>query len=301
MLKQQLGFNVAEFDSLDQVVKTEMEQADLIIIDDFVPGGIYCPTKVCWRGNISGLSDIRQFIRSKSERKEVDSNKEYFLSRGFSIKVLPMTEDLLSEFNALYKETVLTKSRALHFDLDRRVLSLMKVGAQVFLLGLFDVETKLVAALVFDVFESGGIKEARVSYGAKKRFDEVRGGAGGVLEFELLQYCHENEIMEIDHGRSKNPAGLISKAGIFEFKARYGYTAYPESGWKTFFIKNPSISLTDWVFVTAINNQLAYLVVTEEPKEETKNKYKTKKINLVEMKSYSEVEAQANEFIRQSL
>lgn len=301
MLKHQFGFATAEFKSLAEVVKSEVEEADLIVIDGYVPGGIYFPAKVCWRGKIEGLVDIKQFIRSKSERKEIDANRDYFLSRGYTLKTLPLTEELFGKFNDLYEETVLKKERAMHFDLGRRVMSLLKVGAPVFLLGLFDGEGNLQSALIFDVYVSGTYKEARVSYGAKKKFDHIRGGAGGVLEYELLRYCQENQITEIDHGRSKNPAGLLSNSGIFEFKARYGYTAYPESSWKTIFIKNPAVALTDWIFVTIFDDRLGYLIVTKEPKEETKNKYLTKEINNVKVISYEEAQGQAREFIQQNL
>lgn len=298
MLTSQFDYQFAQFKSIEDVILDEVEQADFVIVDGFVPGGVYFSQNVIWRGDLETTKDIKQFIRSKSERKDIDSNENYFLSRGYKIITKPLTEGLFEEFLALYGETVLKKKRAMHFDFKEKILRLITTQAPIYIICLLDEAGVLQSGLIFDEQKSEGKKEARVFYGAKKRFGHIRGGSGGVLEYELLKYCKDNGIRKISHGRAKNPAGLVSSSGIFEFKARYGYTAYPDGVWKTMFLKNPQIGLSDWVFLTIFDNQLGYLIVSDEKNPEIRKKYLTKEIKNIRVMTFEEVRDQYSEFLK---
>jgi hypothetical protein len=139
------------------------------------------------------------------------------------------------------------------------------------------------------VFSVGQDKEAVVSFGAKQKFTEVRGGVGGVLEWELLQFCARKDITMLDHGRGTNPAGLVASAGVFEFKARYGNSAFPEGLWVTSYIRNPKLGISDLVFVSIINNQVGYTIVSDDTDPMFYKKYLTHLVNTVQVLSLKEV------------
>jgi hypothetical protein len=152
------------------------------------------------------------------------------------------------------------------------------------------LDGKLVSGLVFTINHDN---EVIVSFGAKQKFSEVRGGVGGVLEWELIQFCARNNIKLIDHGKGINPTGLWSKSGLFEFKARYGNSAFPEGPWVTTFIRNPKIVLSDLVFVNIIDNKVGYTIVTEDENPIVYKKYLTRLIHNTQVLSLSDVAKKA--------
>ena len=101
------------------------------------------------------------------------------------------------------------------------------------------------------------------------------------MEYELIKFALERGLRSISHGKATNPVGLVNTAGLFEFKARYGFTAFPVGAWQTMFIKNPQIALTDLVMLSVANNSLAYLVVSDEEQSELEKKYRTREIKQV--------------------
>lgn len=291
MLVQKFDFLVAEYTHISQVDRSEVEQADAVIIRGFVEGGIYHSAQLSWSGNIVGVENSIQFIRSKKEKSSVNRNRKYFEDMGYEFKVVLMDKDLYDQFAKLYEETTMSKDRAIRYEIEK-VMGAIDVGKERYLVGLFK-NNKLKSALLFYVAD----KKCVVSYGAKQKFKKARGGVGGVLEMELLDYCFANGIEEISHGKSINPAGIVGSSGIFEFKSRYGYTAYPFNYWQTMFIKNPKIAISDLVFVSIIDNKVGYLVVTESKDNLIVNKYKTKEVEIVKLVSFAEAYKDYEQFL----
>ncbi|MEO8581607.1 MAG: hypothetical protein ABI425_03395 [Patescibacteria group bacterium] len=294
MLTQFFDFQLASYESVENVNPDEIAKADLIEIRGFVPGGIYHSQSLRWMGGVTNFTSPKEMIRSKKERSVLDENKSWFEERGYSFEIVPMTKVLFNEFYEVYQKTTLQRERALTFPLKEQILGKVLVKTPVFLIGMFK-RKKLESALVFSVTED---KQAVVSFGAKKKFDERRGGVGGVLELLLIEYCLAHGLTEVSHGKSRNPAGITSKAGVFEFKARYGFSAFPEGYWKTTFILNPKIALSDLVFVTVLKNQVGYIVVSDDEEKKVFKKYRTREVSLIQQMSFAKAKRSARLFIR---
>ncbi len=291
MLVNQFDYIVAYFPSLSFFNKNEALKSDLIIIRSYVPGGIYHSQNISWIGNLRGYLRPEDFIRSKKERKSIRKNRKYFEDQGFSFKIVKMTEDLYYQFKVLYEETTLNRNRAIRYNIEKILTRIQKNQNQM-LVGMFDGD-RLISALLFRNLGS----KVSVSFGAKQKYDKTRGGVGGVLEMELLKYCFSKNIYSINHGQSLNPAGITGSSGIFEFKTRYGYTAFPKSSWRTTFIRSKKIAISDLVFVTINNDQLSYLVVSEDPSSDLYHKYMAKDVPQVVITSFDEIISKTNKFI----
>lgn len=261
----------------------EVSQADLVSIRGFVPGGIYHPTHMRWFGSLEGITDPLQMIKSKTERKAMMANIEYFTSQGYEFKLLPLDEPLYHTFLEVYRTTTLNRPRALNIDTKDQLLSKIMIEQPVYLVGMFKDST-LISGLTFYLNRR---KEASVALGAKERFDSIRGGVGGVLEYFLTKFCLELGVPEIIHGKTLNPAGITGSAGIFSFKARYGYDAYPEGYWITTFVKNPAVSLSDLVFVTETTTGPQYQVFTAS--ETQANQYGSKYCQNISVTDFSKL------------
>jgi hypothetical protein len=293
MLIKKYDYTIAEFAAENQVIVDELEQADLITIRGYVPGGIYHSKEIRWRAHIGGLSDPLDILQSKKERKEIEANRQYFESQGYQFEVKKVTQELFDEFAAIYSNTVGQKKRFRNINLLDQILSKSYAGFDNYIIGMFK-EKELISGLAFFIKDGS----ARVSVGAKQKFTEVRGGVGGVLEVELLNFCHQHQIAEISHGQSTNPSGIIDSAGVFEFKSRYGFSAYPENYWVTTFIRNAKVALSDLVFVTVIGERIGYLVVSKLPEREVVNKYRTREVDGVKVQSFADAEKAAQEYIQ---
>ncbi len=283
MLSHQFDFTVAKFDSLKQVDKDEVVQADIVEIREKVDGGIYHSQEMIWGGNLSGIQNISEMIRSKKEVKALKENKEWFESQGYYFEIVPMTGKLFEEFFELYQRTTLMQERPQIFSLKEQILGKILINKPVFLIGMFK-EKVLESGIVFSIKD----QQAVVSFGAKKKFPDRRGGVGGVLEQMLISYSLEKGLSDISHGKAKNPVGLLSKAGVFEFKARYGFSAFPSGYWKTTFLLNPKIALSDLVFVTTIDDQISYIVVTDSTEKDVSKKYSTNEVEIIRRRSFEE-------------
>lgn len=294
MLTHQFDLTIARFASVDDVDLEELKKADIVEIRQKVPGAIYHSRSMVWRGWLEGKKTPEAFIRSKKERKAVLANIEAFKKDGYRFETKEMTPQLYEEFVLLYQETTLKRERALSFDLNEVVWGKALAGNPVFLIGLFQGE-RLESGLVFSINKK---KEVLVSYGAKRKFTGRRGGVGGVLEYFLLEFCLANQINEISHGKATNPAGLTGKSGIFEFKARYGFSAFPMEYWVSTFIKNPQkIGLSDFVFVTVLNDDIGYVVVTDLSEKEVVKKYATREVKEIKIFSHQEVASSFQQFV----
>lgn len=285
MIRQLFDFTVAEYPSIEEINFAEAFTADMVQIRGQVKGGVYHAQRMFWKGNIAGFSSAEEFIRSKKERKSIHHTLDFFEKDGYEFRVTPITEELYDEFVTLYQETTLQRERAILFNLKEQILSKIKVEIPTYLVGMYKNEV-LESGLVFSVNKNKG--EALVSFGAKKKFTKVRGGVGGSLEYHLLKFCFEHGIQEIGHGKTINPAGISGKAGIFEFKSRYGFTAFPEGPWLTTFILNQKIAISDLIFITLEKGSLAYKVISQNPEEELLKKYKTREIKTVHLQSFAQ-------------
>jgi hypothetical protein len=294
MLTKKFDFTIAEYTTLEEVTPNELAQADWITIQGQVPGGIYHAKTMRWKANLAGLSTPTDLIKSKTEKKEIAHNRQYFEDHGYRFSVDQITPQLFTQFQDLYLHTTAEKERLRKINLYDQIMAKADSDFPTYLIGMYQGQ-ELASALVFFLKEN----EAKVSVGAKKKFTHVRGGVGGVLEVELLKFCGEHQITSISHGQSPNPAGVIGSAGIFEFKARYGFTAYPEDNWFTSFFPRPEIALSDMVFVTILDGKLGYLIVSNTKESEVINKYKCRDIQNVKIITTAELQANANHFISQ--
>lgn len=276
---------IADYSKLEAVIPSEVKSADVVTILGKHPGGIYCPKKARWKAEISNFDHPFDLIRSKKEKKQIPINLEFLAKNKYQLKTLPLDLNLYQQFLDLYKNTTLKKKRVLKFDLETNLKLPILAGKKVFLSGVFQGK-QLISAITFYV----NADEVTVRYGAKEKIAKLRGGFGGLIEYELIRFCLTNKIKRIDHGSNTNPAGLVGGAGVFEFKARYGYTAYPEGEWQTVFIQKPETMLSDVVFVTILDNQIGYLILTKEQKEQQgiSKKYSAKGVKLIKLESLYE-------------
>lgn len=293
MLKQYFDFQLASYENLDEVLLDEVEQADLIEIRGHVEGGIYHPNQMQWVGSLAGVTAPEQMVRSKKERKALVENKTWFEDKGYRFEIKKVNIQLFNEFYDLYQQTTLNRERPLTFSLKEQILGKVFIEMPVYLIGMFKDDV-LESGLVFSVSDDG---QATVSFGAKKKFPERRGGVGGVFEYMLIEYCLEHGITQISHGKSRNPSGITSKAGIFEFKARYGFSAFPQGYWKTTFIRNPDIALSELVFIALLDGQVGYLVVSDNNPAEVEKKYQTKEVKVLKQISKNDLLVAATNFI----
>jgi hypothetical protein len=276
MLKEKTNIKIASYFQKEKPDPKEIEKADLVIFKYPVAGGIYAPENITWFGDLTSIEKAEDYILSKRGRKSLKKAQEYFQNEGFNLDVRLMDEALFDEFKKLYQETTMKKERAIIFDLETSILGRIRVGKECYIAGLYK-DGRLRSGLVFSINEASAV----VSFGAKERFPKIRGGVGAILEYQLIQFALEKDLKSISHGRANNPAGLFNTAGLFEFKARYGFTAFPTGRWQTFFIKNEEIALSDLIIVTAVDNHLVYLVVSDEELENLEKKYRTREIRHV--------------------
>lgn len=289
MLLTLADVTLARFPDFDHLDQAEIAQADAVVLDSFDSRGIYHPVQLNWKGDLAFFPNAEAFVRSDKERKKLAEAKAFFLDQGYTIEVKNVDDSLNHQFMELYRQTTLQKNRAIEYNSEMIVNKNLKSGVPVYLFGLFkdeQLESGLLASQVKD--------ELRVMFGAKKKFPQVRGGIGGVLEIELLEFAYANHFQKISHGLSTNPAGIVDSAGVFEFKTRYGFTPFPVNEWRTMFILKPMVAQSDLVFVTIRDNQLIQLVVTDVSESVTE-KYTSRLIPTTVQTSLTEHIAQARQ------
>jgi hypothetical protein len=276
MLTEKANLKIASYFQKEKPDLAEINQADVVVFKYYIEGGVYAPENINWYGDLTSVEKAEDYILSKRGRKSLKKAQEYFKNEGFNLDVRLMDEALFDEFKKLYQDTTMRKERAIIFDLETSILGRIRVGKKCYIAGLYK-DDHLRSGLVFSVNESGAV----VSFGAKERFPKIRGGVGAILEYQLIKFALEKNLKSISHGRASNPAGLFNTAGLFEFKARYGFTAFPTGRWQTLFIKNNEIALGDLVIVTIVENHLVYLVVSDEELETLEKKYRTREIKQI--------------------
>jgi hypothetical protein len=290
MLSEKAQLKIANYFYHEKPDLAEIKKADIVSFNYQLEGGVYIPEKVAWFGDLTGIEKAEDYILSKRGRKSLKKTQDFFQEAGFKLDVREMDEGLFEEFKKLYQKTTMRKERAIIYDLESSILGRIKVGKKCYIAGLYK-ENVLRSGLVFSINESSAV----VSFGAKERFSKIRGGVGAILEYQLIKFALEKDLKSISHGRANNPAGLFNTAGLFEFKARYGFTAFPVGRWQTIFIKNEEIVLGDLVFVTIYNNQLAYLVVSDDELSNLEKRFRTREIkNIVKIDKISFFKDQKN-------
>lgn len=279
MLTEKAKLKIANYFYQEKPDLAEIKEADIVSFNYQLENGVYIPEKVAWFGDLTGIEKAEDYILSKRGRKSLKKTQEFFQDAGFKLDVREMDESLFEAFKKLYQKTTMRKERAIIYDLETSILGRIKVGKKCYIAGLYK-DNILRSGLVFSINEASAV----VSFGAKERFHKIRGGVGAILEYQLIKFALEKKLKSISHGRASNPAGLFNTAGLFEFKARYGFTAFPTGRWQTLFIKNEQIALGDLVFVTIYNNQLAYLVISDDDLSNLEKKYRTREIkNIVKI------------------
>lgn len=269
MLEQNFDYLIYEANNLSSIDLEQLKQTDILQVNSFIEGSIFHANRMSWVGRLSKANNSLDFIRSKREKKALKNNQSNLEAWGLRVEILPFTQDLYKQFADLYLETTAKKIRAIDDSPRGPILGRLLAGLNVFLAAVFK-DNQLVAGLSFH--HKGD--SILVSLGAKMRNNEIRGGYGGFLELALLDYAYEKKVKKIIHGsRSFNPVGLISKSGLFEFKSRYGYIAYPCEDWKSTFILNPQIVMSDLLFVSFIDNKLTYVVLSDLPEQELVKKF----------------------------
>ena len=276
MLIEKTNIKIASYFQKEKPDSKEINQADIVIFKYPVEGGIYAPENINWFGDLTSVEKAEDYILSKRGRKSLKKAQEYFQNEGFNLDVRLMDESLFNEFKKLYQDTTMRKERAIIFDLETSILGRIRVGKKCYIAGLYK-DSHLRSGLVFSINEASAV----VSFGAKERFPKIRGGVGAILEYQLIKFALEKNLKSISHGRASNPAGLFNTAGLFEFKARYGFTAFPTGRWQSLFIKNDQIALSDLVIVTTIDSHLVYLVISDDELENLEKKYRTREIKEI--------------------
>ncbi len=293
MLNIKANLKVAKFKNISSIVESELEQADIVMFNQYLPYGIYCPTKMLWLGPTEGCIKPEDYFISKRVRKDIRHSIAYFKEQGYRFEVVKMDEALFKEFFNLYGKTTSQLSRAVKYDLEGVLLSKIRGGLNVYLAGLWkdgELESGLSFYTMYD--------RIYVAFGAKKRFNSVRGGVGGLLEYLLIEFALKNNIGTIQHGRGVNPVGVYNKIGLFEFKARYGNSAYPSDEWVTMFIKSEKVFLSDLVFVTILDNKLGHLILSDKLSlEESKKRFTTKYINNIDVRPRNVVNSHYTELL----
>lgn len=283
MLEEKFGYRLYALKDLASLDSELLQQADILQINGRVPGGIFHANRMVWVGNLNRADNALDFIRSQRERKAFLQRRQQLQESALQVEILPFTMDLYERFSQLYYRTTALKERANDDNPKGPVLGRLLAGLNVYLAGVFQ-DGQLLAGLSFHRKGSCLL----VTLGAKERNNALRGGYGGLLELALLDYAYANQISSIVHGsRSFNPVGLVNKIGLFEFKSRYGYIAYPSEEWKSTFILRPQVVLSDLLFVSFKNQQLHYLILSDLPATELVKKYQNEEAR-VEVISWQE-------------
>lgn len=280
MLQKKLwcGYRVCSLNSVEDLHGVDLSSTDMVFFPEKQEAGLYISNSIRWLGSLEDCVSWREFVDSSSVVKDIVKGEDFIIRQGYSIRVESLTLELAETFIELYeREVVATKGdRLVEVNVEAQTKDKVNSSGGAYLIGVYEGE-RLRAGLVF--YLRG--KEALVTLGAKERYKKVKGGFGGVIEKHLIDWCIHHDIATISHGRGTNPAGLMAKAGVFEFKARYGYSAYPEGEWKTMLILNKSIVEQDLVFVTVNNEGLAYIVLTQGSEKDAVHKYQTKNVHKV--------------------
>jgi len=300
MLTKIHDLTIAKYPNLESVNQKEINQADIIAILGLHPQGIYTPKYARWLADISDIKNPLEILRSKRERKRTKKTLNKIFKNGYSTEVKLLDLNAYQEFKFFF-EKVLTqqKQRFIYPDIDGTLLARIKNKEPVWVIQVRDQNSQLVGVLTLRINKKN---EIRVSFGAKLHLDEFRGGIGSLLEYSLVEFAIKHNITIINHGRNTNPTGLISKPGIFEFKSRWGYTAYPEGEWHTLYVINPEALLgKESVWITTLNNKIIYLIATNKYSQLTLKdaaKYKTKLINQVKLESIENIANLAKQMFR---
>lgn len=283
MDKKWHGQKIIEVSSLDQLRTLSLEGINLVRVPGKQSGGIYTPESMSWLGALPQGRLPWSLIRSEETRVMAPKLMKKMIDLGYEVSSDLLNEKKYEDFKVLYEKEVMTKEHFIGVNLFDQSYGKVLAGFKTVLLGVY-LQSRLVAGLV-GYFKRG---DFYVTVGAKERVKGIKGGLGGVLELQLLELCEREGIETIHHGNSVNPVGLATKIGLFEFKARYGYSAFPAGRWCTLFWLRPPID-GEHIYLTLFNDTFGYLLVSPQDKTNVSSLYSTNEIAQVSNKLWDEV------------
>jgi len=300
MIKKIGDLVIAEYQSSSEINNREIDQADLVSICGYYPGGIYTPSYVQWLANISHLHIPIDILRSSRAKKVLRRTLDKANQLGIKIQTQPLTEKLYNQYKEYHHKTLTVQpnKRYKSINLDETVLSYLKNTKSTWLILVTMAHNSWLGAMIFRIVSTKNT--IRVSFSAKQHIADLRGGGiGSLLEYELIRFAIKNGITTIDHGINTNPFGLISKTHLFEFKAHWGFTAYPEKEWRTLFILKPrQIIDQEMLWLQIAKNKLYYTLATQKKVEEKYlHRYKTRLVTDVEQRRLNDISFQAKKSV----
>lgn len=213
-------------DDLGRINKKELSVFPVIQVYGRHPFGVYHPENTTFYQRVNPDKDFLQNIRSKTEKKALLKNYRYIHDKGIKLSVKKATLEDYKKFEELYNKTTALKKRFLNISLKEQVFSKITGGMGAFFINA-TLNDKLLSSLFFYIRGTGESRKAAVTVRANKKIKELKSGLIGLIEVELVKFCIKNKVLEISHGNSTNPAGIVDSTGTFEFKTRYGNTPFP--------------------------------------------------------------------------
>ncbi len=280
MITNLFDVTIAHYHNLNEVNLDEITKADIVLCQKYQADGIYHPESIRWLGEV-GSVDPGDFIFSSSLQKELPQIEAYFPDHGYEIKIKEINEAEFEQFEKLYEQLAESRDRFVMYADRLRVKQNLAVGLPVFLIGLYQGDQLNSGYIAFKQKD-----RLMVAWSAVASFPDTRYSPSVALIAAMVRFAHQQELTTISFGSGFNPAGVISKTGLYQFKARCGFTAYPEGAWRSFFLLNPAILSADLIFLGITGDQLAQRFLTNTSQDGSA--YRTKGIGMVVAESLSE-------------
>lgn len=273
-------YTITSYSSPAEISTEVLQSTDLLQINGYVPGGIYHSKYVRWQLDFKNITTVEDLIGSSSSRVKHRKAVQIAHEHGYSMRSMPLTEELYEIFAKRFSETTLQKERAQDYHLETRVKE--RIGkSDLYIFGLFTPTGTLESGLIVEFRD----KTAHMAFTAMQRNDLFPATTNGFLLDELFTISKSKNIAVIDQGRSLNPAGIVTSLGLFESKARFGFLPCPDGPWVTSYVLNfDNIALKDLLFVAVKDNRLAALLMTNTVTQDT-NRFANDLTPMVEIVS----------------
>lgn len=251
---------IASCDSPQDLIDASNNLVDIVRIKGNHDQLLYSPESVRWIATL-GKSVEEMFAEPKLLHYTAKARNN-LSAAGWTFEVIELDRQSFEDFSSLYLQEVAKRERAKQVNIVDQTIGKSESGYK---------------TLMFTAKDGGALKAGLIGYiknnnfhvtlGAKTKLKGIKGGLGGILEVMLLDYCLEQGLQKISHGISINPAGLVTKPGLFEFKARYGYSAFPHGEWSTLLILNKEVITDDLILAGISDNTLCYTIFQAEQKQ----------------------------------